>query len=171
MSQLCGKNLKDCLKSMTKIFFDTEFTGLFKNAQLISIGLIDESGTKVFYAETSGLYGKEDCSEFCQKEVLCHLQGGNVKMNVLQLQCNLIKWLESFKKVKLVCDNVKDKEQLERLLPNTLPKNCKIIVLGVWGNLRRNLSKHLYKKYNLRVHHALDDAKLNRLALTKWFPT
>ena len=35
---------------MTKIFFDTEFTGLHQNTTLISIGLISECG-KTFYAE------------------------------------------------------------------------------------------------------------------------
>ena len=34
----------------TKIFFDTEFTGLHKNTTLISIGLVSECG-KTFYAE------------------------------------------------------------------------------------------------------------------------
>jgi len=34
----------------TKIFFDTEFTGLHQNTTLISIGLISECG-KTFYAE------------------------------------------------------------------------------------------------------------------------
>lgn len=154
---------------MTNIYFDTEFTGLFKGAKLISIGFIDESGHRSFYAETSNHYTKDECSEFCQKEVLCHLQDDDSRMSLLQLQCSLVKWLESFPKAKLICDNAKDKEQLERLLPNTIPKNCKVVVLGLWGNLRRNLSKHLYKKYNLRVHHALDDAKLNRLALSNWF--
>jgi hypothetical protein len=35
---------------MTKVFFDTEFTGLHQNTTLISIGLISETGEK-FYAE------------------------------------------------------------------------------------------------------------------------
>ena len=34
----------------TKIFFDTEFTGLHQNTTLISIGLVSECG-KTFYAE------------------------------------------------------------------------------------------------------------------------
>lgn len=34
----------------TKLFFDTEFTGLHKNTTLISIGIISEDG-KTFYAE------------------------------------------------------------------------------------------------------------------------
>lgn len=37
---------------MTKIFFDTEFTGLHKDTSLMSIGLIAESG-QIFYAEMS----------------------------------------------------------------------------------------------------------------------
>ena len=36
--------------SKTKIFFDTEFTGLHQNTTLISIGLVSECG-KSFYAE------------------------------------------------------------------------------------------------------------------------
>lgn len=35
---------------MTKIFFDTEFTGLHQNTTLISIGLVAETG-QTFYAE------------------------------------------------------------------------------------------------------------------------
>ena len=35
---------------MTKIFFDTEFTGLHQKTTLISIGLIAETG-ETFYAE------------------------------------------------------------------------------------------------------------------------
>ena len=37
---------------MTKIFFDTEFTGLHQNTKLISIGLIAEGG-QTFYAEST----------------------------------------------------------------------------------------------------------------------
>ena len=33
-----------------KVFFDTEFTGLYKDTNLISIGLVSEDG-KEFYAE------------------------------------------------------------------------------------------------------------------------
>ena len=33
-----------------KIFFDTEFTGLHKGTELISIGMVDEVG-RTFYAE------------------------------------------------------------------------------------------------------------------------
>ena len=39
---------------MSLVFFDTEFTGLNKNADLISIGLISDNG-KEFYGEISGI--------------------------------------------------------------------------------------------------------------------
>jgi hypothetical protein len=57
-----------------KIFFDNEFTGLTDNAKLISIGLVDEPGLHEFYAELSDSYRLEECSEFCQRKVLPHLE-------------------------------------------------------------------------------------------------
>lgn len=44
---------------MTKIFFDTEFTGLHQETTLISIGLVSEDG-RTFYAE---------CDDFDQDQV------------------------------------------------------------------------------------------------------
>lgn len=35
---------------MNKLYFDTEFTGLHQNTQLISIGIVSDNGKK-FYAE------------------------------------------------------------------------------------------------------------------------
>jgi len=42
--------------SRTKIFFDTEFTGLHQDTELISIGLVAENG-ETFYAESSAWTG------------------------------------------------------------------------------------------------------------------
>lgn len=55
----------------TKIFFDTEFTGLHKNTTLISIGLISECG-KTFYAELTD-YDKSQIDEWLQKNVVENL--------------------------------------------------------------------------------------------------
>lgn len=55
----------------TKIFFDTEFTGLHQNTTLISIGLVAESGEK-FYAELSD-YDETQVDEWLQKNVIDHL--------------------------------------------------------------------------------------------------
>lgn len=53
---------------MTKVFFDTEFTGLHQNTTLVSIGLIAETGEK-FYAEFTD-YDKSQVDEWIQKNVI-----------------------------------------------------------------------------------------------------
>lgn len=52
--------------SKTKIFFDTEFTGLHQNTTLISIGLIAENG-QTFYAELTD-YDKSQIDGWIQKK-------------------------------------------------------------------------------------------------------
>ena len=56
---------------MTKIFFDTEFTGLHQNTSLISIGLISEDG-KEFYAEVSD-FDKTQVNEWLEENVIKNL--------------------------------------------------------------------------------------------------
>jgi hypothetical protein len=55
----------------TKIFFDTEFTGLHQETTLISIGLISECG-KTFYAELTD-YDKNQIDDWLQKNVIDNL--------------------------------------------------------------------------------------------------
>jgi hypothetical protein len=55
----------------TKIFFDTEFTGLHKSTSLISIGLVAESGES-FYAELVD-YDKSQVNEWLQNNVIQNL--------------------------------------------------------------------------------------------------
>ena len=57
---------------MTKVFFDTEFTGLHQNTTLISIGLISECG-KTFYAEFND-YDKSQIDEWLQDNVINNLK-------------------------------------------------------------------------------------------------
>lgn len=56
---------------MKKIFFDTEFTQLRKDATLISIGLVSDDGRK-FYAEFDD-YNKELIDDWTQKNVINNL--------------------------------------------------------------------------------------------------
>ena len=55
----------------TKIFLDTEFTGLHKNTTLISAGLVSECG-KTFYAEFSD-YDKSQINDWLQDNVIKNL--------------------------------------------------------------------------------------------------
>ena len=57
---------------MTKVFFDTEFTGLHQNTTLISIGLISECG-KTFYAEFND-YDKTQIDKWLQNNVINNLK-------------------------------------------------------------------------------------------------
>ena len=55
-----------------KIFFDTEFTGLHKNTELISIGLIAENGN-MFYGEITN-YDKSQVDNWIQENVINNLK-------------------------------------------------------------------------------------------------
>lgn len=109
---------------VTKLYFDTEFTGLHKNTTLISIGIKSECGAR-FYAELTD-YDKSQIDEWLQKHVLDNLNfkapamgeddyifeyytaGPTVKMrcNSERLKSELTKWLDLFEgiEVKMVSD-------------------------------------------------------------------
>ena len=53
---------------MQKVFFDTEFSGLQQDAQLLSIGLVHENG-QTFYAEVSD-YDENTLSEWVKQNVI-----------------------------------------------------------------------------------------------------
>jgi hypothetical protein len=154
-----------------RIYFDTEFTGLTADAKLISIGLVDESGENEFYAELSDTYRPEDCSAFCRSEVLPHLEGEAVQLSLKGLRQALSAWLsERGPAVLLVCDSPRDVLQLHALLSDGLPSNVTVSVLGLWSGLKRrftNRGRRIHHRLGLRVHHALDDARVNRLILAR----
>lgn len=56
---------------MTKLFFDTEFTGLHQGTTLISIGIVAETG-ETFYAEFSD-YDKSQIDDWLQTNVIDNL--------------------------------------------------------------------------------------------------
>lgn len=103
---------------MTKIFFDTEFTGLQLNTSLISIGLVTEHGFS-FYAELND-YKKELLDTMgCKDDVLNSLQfkdSHNVSINENysrhvtmkgdshSVAIELSKWLQQFGDVTMVAD-------------------------------------------------------------------
>jgi hypothetical protein len=60
---------------MTRIFWDTEFTGLHQKTTLISIGLISEDGAQ-FYAEFDD-YDWDQVDSWLQENVIRHLLGKN----------------------------------------------------------------------------------------------
>lgn len=99
-----------------KVYFDTEFTGLYKNTELISIGLISDDGRE-FYGEISDINTKK-CDDWVKQNVLLNtVEFGNV--NVLDICTDendyyvgtkqdiasyLLEWLMQFDEVELVSD-------------------------------------------------------------------
>lgn len=100
----------------TKIFFDTEFTGLHQKTTLISIGLVSETG-KTFYAEFSD-YDHEQIDDWLQDNVLSRLtnQGmlhnsfeekeGNARCfgNTRAIKEYLKSWLLQFEEIEMWSD-------------------------------------------------------------------
>jgi hypothetical protein len=73
---------------MTKIFFDTEFTGLHQGTTLISIGLIADRGpslpTQSFYAELTD-YDQSQVEEWILENVINNLKNTAMPNNTCQL--------------------------------------------------------------------------------------
>jgi len=111
---------------MTKIFFDTEFTGLYQDTKLISIGCISEDGN-TFYAELieeHWLPGVQGYGfQWLNKNVISNLhyndkksfidvfengagetKGVKMKGNLDQVQRHLNKWLGQYKEVEMWSD-------------------------------------------------------------------
>ena len=160
------------------IFFDTEFTELGIDPKLISIGLIAEDGRE-FYAELSDTWMEKDASEFARHAVVPFLENGSARMSLHELTCRLRNWIDDFEvSVTLVTDS----------LDWDWPWIIEVFsTLGTWpGNLAKypvilrqddDFASATEAAFSggLRRHHALDDAKANRLAWfavlsNEWFP-
>ena len=96
-----------------KLFFDTEFTGLKKDADLISLGIVSEDGD-IFYAEFSD-YSKTGLSSWMIDNVINNLlySPGDSDLNVPDyfyygarkfIKEKLLEWLEKFDEVEFVSD-------------------------------------------------------------------
>ena len=101
--------------SKTKIFFDTEFTGLHQNTTLISIGLVSECG-KTFYAEFND-YDFKQIDDWLKENVINNLQYNGIfqkldetknsisyKSTTENIKEKLTTWLEQFSEVEIWSD-------------------------------------------------------------------
>lgn len=173
------------------VFFDTEFTELGIDPRLISIGLVSEGRSREFYAELSDTYQPSDCSDFVREAVLPHLEGGEARMTLNECAHRLIQWLMAFgEPVQLATDSLAwDWPWIEELFaeagtgtnwPAHITTHDKATVFRPWNVEGRPLILPQSPAFNLAVedayvtglrrHHALDDAKANRigwLALSK----
>ncbi len=149
------------------IHFDTEFTTLHIRARLISIGLVADDGRE-FYAELTDTYEHKHCSEFVRETVLPLLDGGGAQMDSYQLVMRLGSWLEDFDEpVTMACDSIRhDWGWFTKIftLKSTWPVNVgrQPMLLELPMGIQIEVVEEAFES-GLRRHHALDDAKANRL--------
>lgn len=152
------------------IFFDTEFTDLIVDPGLISIGLIDESGERMFYAELSDTYRLTDVGDFAREAVLPQLEGDAARLTMAELSMRLGEWIMNFgEPVKLATDSLSwDWPWIQEIFyeAGTWPENLDGKPLILTQEAEFNVAVERAFASGLRRHHALDDAKANRLA---WF--
>lgn len=156
------------------IFFDTEFTELGLDPRLISIGLVSEDGAREFYAELSDTYQLTDCSDFVREAVLPHLEGGAARMTMDELTLRLGNWIEGFEQpVQLATDSLSwDWPWIQELfhIPGTWPENLDGKPVSLYETVGAAFLERIVEQTfqshvpRLRRHHALDDARVNRLA-------
>ncbi|MFD0913865.1 hypothetical protein [Methylophilus luteus] len=172
----------------TRLYLDTEFTKLgpiHSEAKLISIGLITEDGESTFYSELTDGYDFEDCSVFVKETVLPLLDAPVLpevidyqviyaRMTTEQTRTLLKVWLEQFSSYVVMCSDAiaHDGHFIDTLFAGyPWPKNLetKLDTCVPTNNLRRvhkffQNTEDIFLKGEYRRHHALDDAKVMRLA-------
>lgn len=177
--------------SKTKIFFDTEFTGLHQNTTLISIGLISECG-KTFYAELTD-YDKTQIDEWLQNNVIDNLllqkyeegfyEPGsnvnfaqwNVKGNTEYIKYNLEKWLSKFENIEIWSDCLSyDWVLFNQIFGHAfnIPKNVYYIPFDLSSLLKiygydPDLSRKEFSGSDELNHNALSDAKMIKACFDK----
>ena len=166
------------------IFFDCEFTELGIDPKLISIGFVSEDGTRELYAELCDTYQPSDCSDFVREAVLPHLEGGDARMTMRELSVRLVDWLIAFgEPVQLATDSLSwDWPWIGELYAEAgegtdwpahmtthgkaevfRPANVDGRPYVLTQSPSFNLAVEAAFASGLRRHHALDDAKANRL--------
>lgn len=173
---------------MTKVFFDTEFTGLHQNTTLISIGLISECG-KTFYAELVD-YDKTQVDDWLQENVIKNLKNQlmltnsydgtenmNCKCDMEHLKIYLTNWLEQFDEIKMWSDCLSyDWVLFNQIWGHAfnIPKNVYYIpfdictlfkIRGIDPDINRE--KFVMLDNNEEKHNALHDAKIIKMCYDK----
>lgn len=171
------------------VYVDTEFTGMkpdLNDAQLISIGLIDETGTKTFYAELTGGYTQDQCCQFVIDEIIPLLDAPQLpreldftaiyaRMTAEQVREYLAAWFMQFDRpIELRSDQPEfEWHFINRIFSgHPWPENLQTDVsqcLPMAGPMQLlryyNRAEHICNAQKFRRHHALDDAKVMRLAV------
>ena len=153
----------------TLIFLDTEFTD-FDYPQLISIGLVAESGER-FYAEMSNGWSREGCSPFVVQTILPQLTAGDFLQERCYAGRRLADWLaQQAGPVRVVTDApgydwVLMLDLLAGLAPGNLYPEPLVFYSDCFPELVPLLQEAREKAFtDTPAHHALNDAEALREA-------
>jgi hypothetical protein len=166
------------------LFLDTEFTGLHLNPNLISLGLVDETGKHTFYAELPEEFYRSRCTDWVVENVLPLLEGGNSILQIDDLKIRLKEWIESFDdQAMLITDSPDFDFELIKLLfagywPGNLAKQPMQFDSYAMGEDRQPSLERAMKSYHSPgrpEHHALHDAFALRAGMVAaldlgWWP-
>jgi hypothetical protein len=154
----------------TRVYLDTEFTK-FVRPQLISLGLVAESGQE-FYGESTD-FVRVQCSDFVLENVLPLLQGGDAAASLDVLRVKLVRSLAALPSpAEIISDFDGDIELLLKLLQISAKEieRCNIAALTVLDgelvqseNFNRALDDY-FASVDLPRHHALVDARALKYA-------
>jgi hypothetical protein len=152
---------------MKRIYYDTEFTSMGVDAQLISAGFASECGQS-WYAEITS-FEQERCSAFVLETVLPLLDASpEQRFSADDFGSALATWLAGFAdEIELVSDHSVDWYQIEGLAGENLRALPNRVHPRVW---KRSEDKHIRLELELaestfwhrrqnRQHHALEDAR------------
>lgn len=154
---------------MNRVFLDTEFTGLGQRwPRLISIGLVSEDGLSSFYAELPAESYREKITPWVQANVLPLLEGGACIMQPAELRQRLAEWIGTQAEVVIASDSLEYDFKFLRAVLDPWPGNVAdhpLLLTMNYLNEYDAFGKAVDEAFasGLRRHHALDDAKANRL--------
>lgn len=150
------------------IFLDTEYTSP-ATRDLISIGLVSEDGTRVFYGERSD-FNESVCNSFVRREVLPLL--GRERLALVELREALRVWFRNLpRRVEIACDSSIDWDLLHVVFEGDFPSN----VAGRF-DLRSLIDSTVFHQAVCRFHevagqpwhHSLHDARAHRAGWLAW---
>jgi len=173
----------------TKIFFDTEFTGLHQHTTLISIGLVTECG-KYFYSEVTN-YDVSQVDKWIQTNVIDNLRIRNgfddfaeitkegifwVASCISELKIHLTEWLNQFEEVEMWSDCLAyDWVLFCQIFGNafSIPKNVYYIPFDICTlfyakGIDVDINRELFAGISdMQKHNALSDAMVIRQCFLK----
>lgn len=144
------------------IFIDTEFTD-FKNAELISLGMVSEDGLHEFYVELP--VNLANCNDFVIATVLPLLgKVAGAECNKQQLSLRLMQWLAQFADQQpVICfDYDGDWELFCAAMNDEIPEW--LHAENIYQKLDQLELQVFFIENKLSQHHALYDARANRHA-------